>query len=104
LAAVEHLQAQMVQIQFLDQSHQLVVEALLAVDRQVAILVALVVVEAGVQLDLPGRVALELPIKDIKAVMEELITQHIVLVVAVVERVQRRLMLFQLLQPQVVLA
>jgi hypothetical protein len=104
LAAVEHLQAQMVQIQFLDQSHQLVVEAVLAVGRQTAILVALAVVVAGAQLDLPVWVVLELPIKDIKAVTEKLITQLIEPVVAAVVLEQRLLTYLQTHQPQVVLA
>jgi hypothetical protein len=104
LAVVERLQAQMVQIQFLDQSHQLVVEALLAVGQTTEILEAPVVVEVEVHRDLPVWVVLELLIKDIKAVTGKLITQPIELVAGVVALEQRLLTYLQTHQPQVVLA
>jgi hypothetical protein len=104
LAAVEHLQAQMVQIQFLDQSHQLVVEALRGTTFQTAILEAPVVGEVEVHRDLPVWVVLELSIKDIEAVTGKLITQPIEPGVAVAVLEQRLLTYLQTPQPQVVLA
>ena len=94
----------MVQIQFLDQLHQLVVEVRLGVEQQTEILEVPVAVVAGVLPDLPDWVVLELPIKVIKAVTEKLITQLIEPVVAVAVLEQRLLTYLQTHQPQEVLA
>ena len=94
----------MVQIQFLDQLHQLVVEVRLGVGQTTEILEVPVAVVVGVRPDLPDWVVLELPIKVIKAVTEKLITQLIEPAVAVAVLEQRLLTYLQTHQPQEVLA
>jgi hypothetical protein len=102
LEAAAHLQVQMVQIQFLDQLHQLVVGVLLGVEHITEILEVPEAVVAGAQLELPDWVVLELPIKDIGVATEKLITQLIELVAGVVALAQRLLTYLQIRQPQVV--
>ena len=78
----------MVQIQFLEHLHLQVAVVVLEVGETTEILEAPVVVEVEVQLDLPGRVALEQQIKATQVAAEQPITQTggQVVAVAVLQR------------------